>query len=586
MHPSHDQSPHDHHERGAAPQSGPGATATDPVCGMSVVPGASKGGRHVHDGVTYDFCSVKCREKFAADPQKYLAPVPVSAAPVAAGSKYTCPMHPEIIRDAPGSCPICGMALEPVTVSLTDEPNPELLDMSRRFWVGLALSVPLLFLAMSDLIPGQPVQRLLGEKLVGWLQLVLATPVVLWGGRPFFERGWTSIVTRKLNMFTLIAIGTGAAYAYSVFALLVPGALPHTMRMGGMVPLYFEAAAIITTLVLLGQVLELRARGATSSALRSLLKLAPHTAHRLGADGNEDDLPLDQVHPGDRLRVRPGEKVPVDGVVLEGSSWVDESMITGEPIPVEKTPGSRVTGGTINGTGSFVMRAERVGADTLLSQIVRMVAEAQRSRAPIQRLADLVSSWFVPAVVLVATLTAIVWGFFGPEPRFSYALVNAVSVLIIACPCALGLATPMSIMVATGRGGSRDRRDVRETLAIDEEARLGQTFLFLGQDELAHRRRGIGRQHLEDRPGRGQWSRRRCRVRAEPHAKQLERTRIRDVVAAIVVNGLQRNLRAGRAVELDEDFVAFAGRDEKPLGRVGRRERTAIPANHKEGVTG
>ena len=442
--------PHDahHHDHGHAPP----ATTTDPVCGMTVVPGASKGGRHVHDGVTYDFCSVKCREKFAADPQKYLAPAPAAAAPVAPGTQYTCPMHPEIIRDAPGSCPICGMALEPVTVSLTDAPDPELVDMSRRFWVSLALSVPVLFLAMSDLIPGQPVQRLLGANLVGWLQLVLATPVVLWGGWPFFQRGWTSIVTRKLNMFTLIAIGTGTAFAYSVFALLVPGALPHTMRMGGMVPLYFEAAAIITTLVLLGQVLELRARGATSSALRSLLELAPHTAHRLRADGGEEDVPLDQVHPGDRLRVRPGEKVPVDGLVLEGSSWVDESMITGEPVPVEKTADGRVTGGTINGTGSFVMRAERVGADTLLSQIVRMVAEAQRSRAPIQRLADLVSSWFVPTVVLIATITAIVWGFFGPEPRLSYALVNAVAVLIIACPCALGLATPMSIMVATGRG--------------------------------------------------------------------------------------------------------------------------------------
>jgi Cu+-exporting ATPase len=449
---------HEHHHHATL-----AGTATDPVCGMTVVPGASKGGSHTHEATTFHFCSPKCREKFAADPARYLtpasarpaAPAPLAAAAApAAGTTYTCPMHPEVIRSAPGSCPICGMALEPVTVSLEEEENPELVDMTRRFWVSLALAAPVFFLAMSDMIPGEPVQRLLGTGVVAWLQFALATPVVLWGGLPFFQRAWISLATMRLNMFTLIAIGTGAAYGYSLFALLFPGFLPHTMRgHGGGVALYFEAAAVITTLVLLGQVLELRARGATSSALRSLLGLAPRTARRLGPDGaTETDVPLDQVQAGDRLRVRPGEKVPVDGVVLEGSSAVDESMITGEPIPVEKVAESRVTGGTVNGTGGFVMRAERVGADTLLAQIVRMVAEAQRSRAPIQRLADLVSSWFVPAVVLVAALTAIVWGFFGPEPRLAHAIVNAVAVLIIACPCALGLATPMAIMVGTGRG--------------------------------------------------------------------------------------------------------------------------------------
>jgi Cu+-exporting ATPase len=457
--------PHHEHDHHHAPPSS--ETATDPVCGMTVSAGASKGGSYIHDGRTFHFCSVKCREKFAADPGKYLAPAtaaapspapvrdrPAAPAPSApSATTYTCPMHPEIIRSAPGSCPICGMALEPVTVNLEEPANPELVDMTRRFWVSLALSAPVFFLAMSDMIPGQPVQRLLGASAIAWLQLGLATPVVLWGGLPFFQRAWTSLVTMRLNMFTLIAIGTGAAFAYSLFALIAPGALPHAVRgHGGGVALYFEAAAVITTLVLLGQVLELRARGATSSALRSLLGLAPRSARRLADDGTEADVPLDQVQPGDRLRVRPGEKVPVDGVVLEGESAIDESMITGEPIPVEKTAGSRVTGGTVNGTGGLVMRAERVGADTLLAQIVRMVAEAQRSRAPIQRLADLVSSWFVPAVVLIAALTAIVWGAFGPEPRLAYALVNAVAVLIIACPCALGLATPMAIMVGTGRG--------------------------------------------------------------------------------------------------------------------------------------
>jgi Cu+-exporting ATPase len=365
---------------------------------------------------------------------------------------YTCPMHPEIVRDEPGSCPICGMALEPRVVT-GDEANHELIDMRRRFWVSLVLTIPLLTIAMSEMLPGMPLQHLASPRLLGWLELLLASPVVLWGGWPFFVRGWQSVVNRSLNMFTLIALGVSVAYLYSIIATLFPELFPASFRdMEGEVPVYFEAAAVIVTLVLLGQVLELKARSQTSAAIKALLGLAPKTARRILDDGREEDAPLDRVHPGDRLRVRPGEKVPVDGVIIEGSSFVDESMVTGEPIPVEKGPGDRVIGATINGTGAFVFRAERVGAETLLSQIVRMVAEAQRSRAPIQRLVDRVSAYFVPAVVLTAVAAFIVWAVVGPEPRLAYALINAVAVLIIACPCALGLATPMSIMVATGKG--------------------------------------------------------------------------------------------------------------------------------------
>ncbi len=426
----------------------------DPVCGMDVVPAQAGGGRAEHGGTTYWFCSPSCRQKFVADPARYVTPaatVPSTGPPPATDPRiYTCPMHPEVRRAGPGSCPKCGMALEPVEAAPEEGPSPELVDMTRRFWVSLAVTLPVFALATvemaaPELAPSSPTLRL-------WAQLVLSAPVVLWGGWPFLVRGWRSIVTRSLNMFTLIALGTGAAFAYSVFAVLFPDALPHGMRHGGVPPVYFEAAAVITTLVLLGQVLELRARSATSGAIRALLGLAPKTARRLGADGSEEDVPLGHVQPGDRLRVRPGERVPVDGVVLEGGSAVDESMVTGESIPVEKGPGARLTGGTVNGTGGVVMRAERVGADTLLAQIVRMVAEAQRSRAPIQRLADTVAAWFVPAVVAAAGVTALAWGLYGPEPRFAYTLVNAVAVLIIACPCALGLATPMSIMVGTGRG--------------------------------------------------------------------------------------------------------------------------------------
>jgi Cu+-exporting ATPase len=378
------------------------------------------------------------------------ASVPIQFGPV----KYTCPMHPEIVQDEPGSCPICGMALEPMTPQ-TSEENPELTDMTRRFWVSTALALPVLFLAMGgEFIPGL-VPGLISEKASHWLQFALATPVVLWGGWPFFVRGWQSLVNRHLNMFTLIALGVGVAWLYSTVALLMPGLFPLSLRgVAGLVPVYFEASAVITALVLVGQVMELRARSRTSAAIKMLLGLAPRTARRVRSDGSDEDTPLDQIQPGDVLRVRPGEKIPVDGIVTEGRSAVDESMVTGEPIPIEKHSGERVIGATVNSTGSLLMRAERVGAETLLAQIVQMVSDAQRSRAPIQRLADVVASWFVPIVVLVAVITFLAWWAFGPDPQLAYALVNAVAVLIIACPCALGLATPMSIMVGTGRGAT------------------------------------------------------------------------------------------------------------------------------------
>ncbi|MET0390083.1 MAG: HAD-IC family P-type ATPase, partial [Polyangiales bacterium] len=369
---------------------------------------------------------------------------PLAAA--AAKTEYVCPMHPQIVRNQAGACPICGMALEPRTVTAQAEQNPELASMWRRFWMSSVLTVPVFTVAMAEMIPGQPVQHALGLELATWLQLLLASPVVMWGGWPFFQRGYQSVVNRSLNMFTLIAMGTGAAYLYSLLVVLFPSLLPEAfIGHGGQPPVYFEAAAVITTLVLLGQVLELRARSQTSSALKSLLGLAPKTARRV-VQQQEEEVLLEHVSPGDMLRVRPGEKVPADGTVVEGSSSVDESMLTGEPIPVEKAAGARVTGGTMNGTGSFVMRAERVGNDTLLAQIVQMVGEAQRTRAPIQRMADRVSAWFVPAVVVIAVLSAVVWGVWGPDPRISHALLVSVAVLIIACPCALGLATPMSIM--------------------------------------------------------------------------------------------------------------------------------------------
>ena len=437
----------------------------DPVCGMTVDPArAADTARHADN--TYYFCSKGCGAKFTADPAKYvtvspsshggliqLATPPAPATPAQKAVEYTCPMHPQIVRPGPGSCPICGMALEPRTAVAEEETNPELISMTRRFWISVALTIPTVALGMSDLIPGHPVQHILSMRATGWIQLVLATPVVLWAGWPFFDRGWASLLNRSLNMFTLIALGTGTAYVYSAVAVVAPSVFPASFRLAdGSVPQYLEAAAVITALVLLGQVLELRARSDTSAAIRSLLRLSPKTARLIRADGTEIDIPIEHIAAGDMLRVRPGEKVPVDGAVTDGSSSVDESLVTGEPIPVEKTAGARVTGGTVNGTGTLVMRAERVGSETLLAQIVRLVGEAQRSRAPVQRLADQVSAYFVPAVVLIAVLTFAAWSLWGPTPKMAHALLNAVAVLIIACPCALGLATPMAIMVGTGRG--------------------------------------------------------------------------------------------------------------------------------------
>ena len=474
----------------------------DPICGMTVNP-ETAAGSFEFEGKQYYFCSRHCVEKFRENPQRFLSPTapaqpvtigiqrshkpppgssdqreytcpmhpevrqvgpgscpkcgmalePVSAAP-ATKIEYTCPMHPEIVRDAPGSCPICGMALEPRTITVKEEENPELVDMTRRFWVSVLLSLPVFLIGMNDLLPGRPLERMVSMDALGWIQLVLATPVVLWGGWPFFVRAWQSVVNFSLNMFTLIGLGVAVAYIYSIIAKLFPDIFPDSFKEHGVVPVYFEAAAVITTLVLLGQVLELKARERTGAAIRALLALAPKTARRVRADGNEEDVPLDQVHAGDLLRVRPGEKVPTDGVVVEGASSIDESMVTGESIPVEKQAGEPVIGGTVNTTGSIIMRAERVGADTMLARIVQMVAEAQRSRAPIQKLADATAGVFVPAVIVVAIVTFFVWAFVGPEPRLAHGLINAVAVLIIACPCALGLATPMSIMVAMGKGAT------------------------------------------------------------------------------------------------------------------------------------
>ena len=504
----------------------------DPVCGMRVDPSQTKHSTE-HGGTTYFFCSEGCRDRFEADPERFLSATgdraerrrlphretasgdategggtftcpmhpevredrpgdcpkcgmalePVSPVEAASRTEYTCPMHPEVVQDHPGSCPKCGMALEPRTVTVDEDENEELVDMRRRFWISAVLTLPLLVIAMGEYIPGVSFSVLASARTLDLLELVLATPVVLWGAWPFFVRGWRSVVTWNLNMFTLIGLGVGVAYVYSVVAELLPGIFPASFRdASGRVAVYFEAAAVITTLVLLGQVLELKARSRTNAAIKALLGLAPKTARRVNPDGSEEDVPLESVEVGDRLRVRPGEKVPVDGVVVSGSSSVDESMVTGEPIPVEKADGDRVIGATVNGTGSLVIEAEKIGSDTLLAQIVQMVAEAQRSRAPIQKLADLVASYFVPAVVLIAVLTFVVWAIWGPDPAMAFALINAVAVLIIACPCALGLATPMSIMVAAGKGAGAGvlfknaeaievMRDV-DTLVVDKTGTL------------------------------------------------------------------------------------------------------------------
>jgi Cu+-exporting ATPase len=472
---THDHSGHGHHDHRPDGK----ARVRDPVCGMNVDPAASPH-RFDHRGETFHFCSAGCRTKFAADPRKYLDDSkPKAAAPE--GTIYTCPMHPQIRKVGPGACPICGMALEPEVASLDAPPNPELADMTRRFWIGLVLSVPPVVLEMGGHLVGG--HGWVDQTLSNWIQLLFATPVVIWAGWPFFVRGWQSLVTRNLNMFTLIAMGTGVAYGYSLVGTIAPGIFPATFRgHGGAVSVYFEAAAVITVLVLLGQVLELRAREATSGAIKALLQLAPKTARLVDDDGADHEVQIDSLKVGDKLRVRPGEKVPVDGVILEGRSALDESLVTGESMPVTKESGGKVIAGTLNQSGSFVMRADKVGRDTLLSQIVKMVAEAQRSRAPIQRLADQVAGWFVPIVIVVALIAFGAWAWFGPEPRMAFGLVAAVSVLIIACPCALGLATPMSIMVGVGRGAQAgvliknaealERMEKIDTLVVDKTGTL------------------------------------------------------------------------------------------------------------------
>jgi Cu+-exporting ATPase len=560
----------------------------DPVCGMDIDP-ADAAGRYDYRGKTYFFCHPGCLERFRNHPEEFLEPATKKEQPRPEGGiytcpmdpevreprpgpcpkcgmalepaagfvqriEYTCPMHPEIVRSEPGSCPICGMALEPRTVTAEDEPNPELLDMTRRFWVSLVLTAPIFVLAMAEMIPGQPLQHLAAPRLLNWLQLVLATPVVLWAGRPFFERGWASIANRSPNMFTLIALGVGAAYLYSIAATLFPGWFPESFRTHGEVGVYFDAAAVITTLVLLGQVLELRARSRTSRAIKALLGLAPKTARLVRDDGAEEDVPLERVKAGDKLRVRPGEKIPVDGVVIEGSSSVDESMITGEPIPVEKTAGSRVTGGTVNVAGTLIMRAERVGSETLLAQIVRMVSEAQRTRAPIQRLADRVAAYFVPAVVLVAVLTFFVWAVIGPEPRMAYALVNAVAVLIIACPCALGLATPMSIMVGVG-GGATAGVLIKNAEALE---------ILEKMDTLVADKTGTlteGKPRLDSVIAGGDWERREL-LRL---AAGIEVGSEHPLAAAIVDGARAENLQLSRA----EDFKSITGKG--VVGKVAGR---------------
>ncbi len=454
--------------------------AKDPVCGMDVDPHTAKF-RAEHAGRTYYFCAAGCRTKFIGDPERYLSKEGAPPAPVDPGAVYTCPMHPEVRQIGPGSCPICGMALEPLDVTAEQGPNPELIDMTRRFWIALALTLPVFVLEMGGHVFGW--HHAIPPTLSNWVQLVLATPVVLWAGWPFFERAWQSIKTRNLNMFTLVAMGTGVAWTYSIIATLAPQIFPNAFRQAdGAVAVYFEASAVITVLVLLGQVLELRAREQTSGAIRALLDLTPKTARRIGSRGAEEDVALDEIVAGDSLRVRPGEKVPVDGVITDGRSSLDESMVTGESMPVTKGAGEHVIGGTLNQSGAFVMRAEKVGRETMLSQIVQMVAEAQRSRAPIQRLADQVSGWFVPLVIAVALIAFAAWSIFGPEPRFTYGLIAAVSVLIIACPCALGLATPMSIMVGVGRGAQAgvlirnaealERMEKVDTLVVDKTGTL------------------------------------------------------------------------------------------------------------------
>ncbi|WP_255702373.1 MULTISPECIES: heavy metal translocating P-type ATPase [Roseomonas] len=541
---SHQHGPgcgHDHHH-GPGPAADAGLV-TDPVCGMKVDPATSKH-RLEHAGTTFHFCSAGCRTKFQADPDKYLKPKEAAAAPPPAprkGTIYTCPMHPEIRQEGPGNCPICGMALEPLDVTAEAAPNHELADMTRRFWIGLALTLPVVVLEMGAHIPGLGLHHLVPPRISVWIQFLLGTPVVLWAGWPFFMRGWQSVVNRSLNMFTLIALGTGAAYLYSLVATFAPGVFPEGFRgMDGTVAVYFEAAAVITVLVLLGQVLELRAREQTGGAIRALLNMAPKTARRLKENGEDEEVPLADVQAGDRLRVRPGESVPVDGEVLEGGGAVDESMVTGESLPVEKAPGSKLIGGTVNGTGALVMRADKVGSDTMLSRIVAMVAEAQRSRAPIQRMADQVSGYFVPAVIAVAVLAFIAWAVWGPSPALSYGLIAAVSVLIIACPCALGLATPMSIMVGVGKGAGAgvliksaealERMEKVDTLVVDKTGTLTE-----GKPKVVAVVPALGLTEAE----------------VLPLAASLERSSEHPLAAAIVAAARERGVEMWEPAEFD-----------------------------------
>jgi Cu+-exporting ATPase len=529
----------------------------DPVCGMDVDPSSARDGSAKCDGVTYYFCNPKCRDKFLASPDTYLTASDSGRGTQDSALWFTCPMHPDIRQQCSGSCPVCGMALEPLEPSATgEEPNPELADMTRRFVFSLFLIVPLLGVAMSSMVPGMSLRHLFSTNLLGRIQWLLASPVVLWAGWPLFERGWKSLANRRLNMFSLISLGVGIAYLYSTAAALAPQVFPATFRgTDGNVSLYFEAAAMIVTLVLLGQMLELRARRQTSGALRALLGQVPQRARRLGGDGSEEDIPLAAVRPGDRLRVRPGERVPVDGVVVEGRSALDESMMTGESLPVEKGPGDAVTGGTLNGTGSFLMKAQRVGSETLLAQIVRLVSQAQHSRAPIQHLADVVASYFVPAVVAVAAITALAWAVWGPSPSMGYALVNAVAVLIIACPCALGLATPMSIMVGMGRGARagvlfRDAESLEVlekvcTLVLDKTGTLteGKPMLVSVQAEPGFNERHVLR-----------W------------AAALEKGSEHPLAAAIVAGAHEKSVEP---IEPVQDFQSLPGKGVKgSLGAV------------------
>lgn len=540
----HQHGPGCHHSHGA--MAATDGKVTDPVCGMKVDPTTSKH-RLEHGGTTYHFCSSGCRTKFEADPGKYLAPK-VATAPTTApqGAIYTCPMHPQVRQEGPGNCPICGMALEPLEVTAEAGPNHELIDMTRRMWIGLALTIPVVILEMGAHIPGLGLHNLISPTASTWIQFLLATPVVLWAGWPFFVRGSQSVVRRNLNMFSLIALGTGAAYLYSLVATFAPGVFPEGFRgMGGTVAVYYEAAAVITVLVLLGQVLELRAREQTGGAIRALLDLAPKTARRIRPDGTDEEVSLAEVQLGDRLRVRPGEGVPVDGEVLEGGGSVDESMVTGESLPVEKEPGSKLIGGTVNGTGSLVMRADKVGSDTMLSRIVAMVAEAQRSRAPIQRMADQVSGFFVPVVIAVAVVAFIAWAVWGPAPALSYGLIAAVSVLIIACPCALGLATPMSIIVGVGKGAgvgvlirsaeALERMEKVDTLVVDKTGTL-----TVGKPEVVAVVPGPGLTEEE----------------VLPLAASLERSSEHPLAAAIVAAAHKRGVELGEPA----DFASITGK--------------------------